>query len=170
MARVVFYGAISLDGYLADREDSIEWLTTNPGDNSIDYQKFYQSLDYTAMGRKTYQAAQKEMGSINFYPDTENFVFSHQKLALNEGFELVSGSVVELVKKLPADKSFWIVGGAGLIKELLEAELIEEWWIQIVPILLGGGTPLFLPQEQQQKFILVETKQFGQFAELHLKK
>lgn len=170
MARVVFYGAISLDGYLADQDHSLEWLTTNPGDNSDDYERFYQSLDYTMMGRKTYQGAQAEMGTVNFYPDTENFVFSHQPLDLIDGFELISGDPVRFVQNLPADKTIWVVGGAGLVKELLAAELIDEWWIQIVPILLGSGIPLFLTQERKQQFTLVETRQFGQFAELHLKK
>ncbi|MBX8938542.1 dihydrofolate reductase family protein [Enterococcus gilvus] len=170
MARAVFYGAISLDGYLADKEDRLEWLYHQEGGELVPYEKFYQTIDYTIMGRRTYEVGKRDAGSEVFYPEKKNYVFSHSAIEVDDNIQVVNEDPVEFIKKLPSDKTVWVVGGGALLKPVIEAGLIEEWWIQLVPILLGKGVPLFLPQTNQQKFQLLETEQFGQFAQLHLKK
>ena len=82
---------------------------------------------------------------------------------------MVNEDPITFIQNLPSEKTIWVVGGGALLQPVIEAGLIEEWWIQIVPILLGEGVPLFLPQINQQKLKLIETEQFGQFAQLHLK-
>lgn len=170
MARAVFYGAMSLDGYLADKADRLEWLYQQEGGELVPYEAFYQSFDYAMMGRKTYEVVQRDLGSEVLNPGKQNIVFSHSKLSVDEHTEVVTGDPVAFIQGLPADKTIWVVGGGVLLQPVIEAGLIEEWWIQIVPILLGEGVPLFLPQTNRQKFQLIETEQFGQFAQLHLKK
>ncbi|MGG5368706.1 dihydrofolate reductase family protein [Enterococcus sp. AZ196] len=170
MARAVFYGAISLDGYLADKEDRLEWLYRQEGGELVPYDEFYQMIDYTMMGRRTYEAVKRDAELEDIYPEKENYVFSRSGIEVDENLHVVAKDPVEFIKELPANKTVWVVGGGALLKPVIEAGLIEEWWIQIVPILLGEGVPLFLPQTNQQKLQLLETEQFGQFAQLHLKK
>ncbi|MGO3116095.1 dihydrofolate reductase family protein [Enterococcus pseudoavium] len=170
MARAVFYGAISLDGFLADKEDRLEWLYQQEGGELVPYEAFYQTIDYTMMGRRTYEIVKRDQELTVIYPEKENYVFSHSVLEVDSNLQVVNEDPVEFIKNLPADKTVWVVGGGALLQPVIEAGLIEEWWIQIVPLLLGEGIPLFLPQTNQQKFQLLETEQFGQFAQLHLKK
>ncbi|MDT2755230.1 dihydrofolate reductase family protein [Enterococcus pseudoavium] len=170
MARAVFYGAISLDGFLADKEDRLEWLYQQEGGELVPYEAFYQTIDYTMMGRRTYEVVKRDQELTVIYPEKENYVFSHSVLEVDSNLQVVNEDPVEFIKNLPADKTVWVVGGGALLQPVIEAGLIEEWWIQIVPLLLGEGIPLFLPQTNQQKFQLLETEQFGQFAQLHLKK
>ena len=170
MARAVFYGAISLDGYLADKEDRLEWLYGQEGGELVPYDAFYQTIDYTIMGRRTYEAIKRDAELEAIYPEKKNYLFTHSTIQVDDTMQLVNEDPVEFIKALPADKTVWIVGGGSLLKPVKEAGIIEEWWIQIVPILLGEGVPLFLPQSNQQKLQLLETEQFGQFAQLHLKK
>ncbi|MFC0277486.1 dihydrofolate reductase family protein [Enterococcus devriesei] len=170
MARAVFYGAISLDGYLADKQDRLDWLYNQPGGELVPYDQFYQGIDYTMMGRRTYDVVKRDAPKEVLYPEKENFVFSRSNLNLEDNLQLVDQDQVAFIQHLPEDKTIWVVGGGALLRPVIEAGLIEEWWIQVVPILLGEGVPLFLPQRNQQKFQLVETEQFGQFAQLHLKK
>lgn len=171
MARAVFYGAVSLDGYLADKDDRLEWLYQQEGGDEVPYEEFYQLIDYTMMGRKTYEVVKRDLGSAEVLnPGKQNFVFSHAKLKVDENMEIVAGDPVAFIQQLPADKTIWVVGGGALLQPVIEAELIDEWWIQLVPILLGEGVPLFLPQTNRQQLHLLEVEQFGQFAQLHLKK
>jgi len=170
MARAVFYGAISLDGYLADKEDRLEWLYNQEGGELVPYDTFYQSIDYTMMGRRTYEVVKRDAALDPIYPEKKNFLFNHSDSKVNDNIQVVHGDPVEFIRNLPADKTIWVVGGGALLQPVIEAGIIEEWWIQIVPVLLGEGVPLFLPQTNQQKLQLLETEQFGQFAQIHLKK
>lgn len=169
MARVVFYGAMSLDGYLADKKDGLDWLYHQEGGELVPYDVFYQAIDYTMMGRRTYEVVKRDAALETIYPEKENFVFSHTDLDVDDNLQVVNEDPITFIQNLPSEKTIWVVGGGALLQPVIEAGLIEEWWIQIVPILLGEGVPLFLPQINQQKLKLIETEQFGQFAQLHLK-
>ena len=169
MAHAVFYGAMSLDGYLADKEDGLNWLYHHEGGELVPYDVFYQAIDYTMMGRRTYEVVQRDAQLEILYPEKENFVFSHTDLDVDDNLQVVNEDPITFIQNLPSEKTIWVVGGGALLQPVIEAGLIEEWWIQIVPILLGEGVPLFLPQINQQKLKLIETEQFGQFAQLHLK-
>ncbi|WP_407857074.1 dihydrofolate reductase family protein [Enterococcus hailinensis] len=169
-ARVVFYGAISLDGYLADKTDHLEWLYHQPGGELVPYEEFYQAIDYTMMGRRTYDVVKRDAPEEKLYPEKENYVFSHSEILVDDNIQLVHKNPIEFINDLPDDKTVWVVGGGALLKPIIEAKLIDEWWIQIVPTLLGEGIPLFIPQQMPQTLQLIDTKQYGQFAQLHLKK
>ena len=169
-ARVVFYGAISLDGYLADKTDHLEWLYHQPGGELVPYEEFYQAIDYTMMGRRTYDVVKRDAPEEKLYPEKENYVFSHSEILVDDNIQLVHKSPIEFINDLPDDKTVWVVGGGALLKPIIEAKLIDEWWIQIVPTLLGEGIPLFIPQQMPQTLQLIDTKQYGQFTQLHLKK
>ena len=67
-------------------------------------------------------------------------------------------------------KDIWIVGGGGLFSELIEADLIDEYWIQIAPVLLGKGKRLFEEGNYRQRLKFVETTHMGELTELHFKR
>ncbi len=71
------------------------------------------------------------------------------------------------VSALKQEKNVWVVGGGSLLKPLLEADLIDEWFIQIAPVLLGDGKRLFEAGDYARRLTFVETKQMGELTELH---
>lgn len=75
MGKVIFYGAISLDGYLAGLKDQLDWLFQTDTGVATTYEAFFATIATTVMGRKTYQEAKKLMDEGPLYPETTNYVF-----------------------------------------------------------------------------------------------
>ncbi|CAM3095934.1 dihydrofolate reductase family protein [Leuconostoc rapi] len=172
MRKIVFYGAISLDGFLADEEDDLQWLLdTNLGGKST-YEAFEEQISTFVMGRKTFEIAQQLMGQQALYAGKEKVVFSRHNLIDQKDITYVSGDVVSIIKKYQQQSgdNIWIIGGGSILKPLLEANMIDEFWIQIVPILLGQGKRLFEPGNYRYRLQTVDTTQLGEMTEIHLKK
>ena len=163
---VFFYGCVTLDGYLADKNHNLDWLHQTGTVEETDYDSFYNSMDITIMGRRTFAEIEKIENAGSFYSTTTNYVFTHAKNLSVEGFIPVSGDVVNFVRQIEKDKNVWIVGGNTLLAPLLENDMVDCMIIQIAPVLLGAGIPLFTQKQALKRFYLKEVKKYGQFAEL----
>ena len=163
---VFFYGCITLDGYLADKNHGLDWLHQTGSAEDTGYDDFYQKMDITMMGRRTYDEIARLEDAANVYPTTENYVFTHAGSLPQKGFIPVSGDVAEFVAGLGSGKNIWVVGGNTILTPLLERDMVDHLIIQIAPVLLGEGVPLFTQKEGQMRFRLDEVKRYGQFAEL----
>jgi len=163
---VFFYGCISLDGYLADQNHGLDWLHQTGSADETDYEDFYRAMDITIMGKRTFEeiARLEDPGSI--YPTTENYVFTHTEHLPQGGFVPVHGGVVPFVEGLGSGKNIWIIGGNTVLAPLLDRDMVDHLIIQVAPVLLGEGIPLFTQKEALRRFRLEEVKRFGQFAEL----
>ncbi len=75
MRKIIFYGAVSLDGYLATKTDDLQWLFDTPTGEQTTYEAFYETIDTTIMGRKTYQEAKKYLETEAIYPEKKEFRF-----------------------------------------------------------------------------------------------
>ena len=162
---VYFYGCITLDGYLAAKDHSLDWLYQTGTAESSGYEDFYAQMDVTLMGRRTFREVERLGNPAEVYPTTENYVFTHRPLD-REGFTAVSGDPAEFVKSLSREKNVWIVGGNTILAPLLDLDLVDHMIIQTAPVLLGEGIPLFTQREALRRFHLEAVRQFGQFAEL----
>lgn len=162
---VFFYGCVTLDGYLAGRDHNLDWLYESGTVEETDYGSFYQQMDVTLMGRRTFQALAKAGDPAAAYPSTENYVFTHRPLS-QEGFTAVTGGVAEFTEALGRDRNVWVVGGNTLLAPLLDRDLVDHLIVQVAPVLLGGGVPLFTQAEGPRRFRLDEVRKYGQFAEL----
>ena len=149
--KIKLYIACSLDGFIAREDGSIDWLTQYEKDSEKNsetdygYSEFYASIGTVLMGRKTYEQV---LGFGNWpYSEKKTYVFTRQKepLHLEKNVEFVSGNIVEFIGQLKKNNSedIWLVGGSQLIKAFLEENLVQDMMIFIVPIILGGGIPLF---------------------------
>lgn len=163
---VFFYGCITLDGYLADKNHNLEWLYQSGSAEETEYEKFYKSMDITIMGKRTFNEIKGLENIESIYPTTENYVFTHDESIPVKGFMPVSCDIVDFVKQIEGDKNVWIVGGNTLLAPLLDQDMIDCMVIQIAPVLLGAGIPLFAQKEALKRFHLTEVKKYGQFAEL----
>ena len=159
MSRVTVYIAASVDGYIARKDGSVDWLPPVEEGEDYGYDEFYASVDTLVMGRRTYEQI------LTFgdwpYPGKPVFVLSRSRTGQAD-------SGVAFVDALPADMGHtWLVG-AQAIQAYAEAGRIDEWIISLVPVLLGRGIPLFLPTTAQTTLALQGCRAYpGGLATVH---
>ena len=163
---IFFYGCITMDGYLADKNHNMDWLYQAGTIEETDYESFYKSMDITIMGKRTFNEIENIENIYSFYPTTKNYVFTHAESLSVEGFIPVNCDIVEFVKQIEKDKNIWVIGGNTILAPLLDNDMVDNMIIQIAPVLLGKGIPLFSQKEALKRFSLKEVKKYGQFAEL----
>lgn len=163
---VFFYGCVTIDGYLADKNHNLDWLYQTGTVEETGYESFYKSMDITIMGKRTFNEIENIENIDSLYPTTENYVFTHaEKLSVRK-FIPVNCDIVEFVKQTDRNKNIWIVGGNTILAPLLDKDMVDNIILQIAPVLLGTGIPLFTQKEELKRFCLNEVNKYGQFAEL----
>ncbi|WP_411679442.1 dihydrofolate reductase family protein [Clostridium thailandense] len=163
---VFFYGCITMDGYLADKNHNLDWLYQTGTTEETDYESFYKSMDITIMGKRTFNEIENIENIGSLYSTTQNYVFTHAESLSVKEFIPINCDVVEFVKQIDKDKNIWIVGGNTILAPLLDNDMVDNMIIQIAPVLLGMGIPIFSQKEGLKRFYLKEVKKYGQFAEL----
>jgi len=172
MRKVQFYGAMSIDGYLATKDNRLDWLFQTGGADQAPTADFMQAIDTAIMGRHTYEYTMEQTTDqlINPYnPQTQSIVMTSQPTENTEHATFTNADVTTLVSQLKEKpgENIWIVGGSGVLMPLLTADLIDDLYIQIAPVLLGNGIPLFTAVDYSRRFELVATNHYGQLAEVH---
>ncbi len=163
---VYFYGCITMDGYLADSQHRIDWLHQLGSVEDTGYDDFYRQMDITIMGKRTFEEIQDLQDVESFYQATENYVFTHDRHLPVSNYQPVAGDVVDFVQQIDKGKNVFVIGGNSLVGPLLDADLFDHLIIQIAPLILGKGVPLFTQEEGQRFYQLDSLRQFGPFAEL----
>ena len=171
MGRTVYYCAQSLDGYIARADDSIDWLTGFEGEfTGADelplgetYERFMAGIGALVMGSATYEfcAALPEWP----YPDHPTWVLSSRDRRVPAGADvrLVNGPVGALHTDIVAStghRDVWVVGGGNVASQYADAGLLDRVEITVVPVVLGGGKPLF-DRALAARLQLVSTKPFA---------
>jgi dihydrofolate reductase len=161
MRRVRYSVAASLDGFIAGPDGEYDWI---PMDPTIDFAAFYSTIDTVLMGRGTYEIVQmqKEHGKGQEV-GPRSYVFSRTlKQEDHPDVTIVADDAAGTVARLRAEegKDIWLMGGGVLFRSLVDANVVDTVEIGIVPILLGGGIPLFPPGETQAKLAYVKSETF----------
>ncbi|MDE5420497.1 dihydrofolate reductase family protein [Labilibaculum sp. DW002] len=147
MRKVKLYIAMSLNGKIARKGGEVDWLEAipNPAQTDYGYEAFYNSIDTTIMGKKTYD--QIMSWGIDFpYAGKKNFVFTSQTDEKNtEHVRFLTENQVETIKTLKNQegKDIWLIGGGKINSLLIEENLIDEIIIFVMPIILPNGIALF---------------------------
>jgi len=161
MRKIVLGLGISLDGYIARPNGAVDFLFM-PKDYSM--APFFATVDTAIMGRKTLDVGLKMGGGSLPASSMAYYVFSHSKPpGKGDGWTFVNESPAAFVRKLRkrAGKDIWLMGGGELARDFLKADLVDELYIGVVPVLLGEGIPLFPSGFPQRNFSLVENKTFS---------
>ena len=139
MKKLVAGFACSVDGYLEGLHGEHDWIKVDKEMNFAEQAKRY---DTYLFGRRSYQAL-KAMGYPP-PPGVRNYVFSTTLAAVDEAYTLVGGNAKETVQRLKEEggKDIALYGGAGLLGSLLEDELVDEFNVVFIPVLLGSGKPM----------------------------
>ncbi len=160
MRKVTFGGANSLDNYIARKDDAVDWLLWGEEVNSI-ITEFWKTIDTVVIGRRTYEVALRS--GTTSYPGAKNYVFSRtMKESPDQKVEIISKDATEFVRTLKNQegKGICVMGGGLLAKSLFEANLIDEIGLNIHPVLLGSGIPLFHEMNHQIDLELLDCKTF----------
>ena len=160
--RIVTYGAAcSLDGYIASPDGSMDWLHF-----SKDVQDFtaayWATIDTMLMGRKTWEVATRMGGGGGDAGSggITTYVFSRTLTTVGQGAHLVRDDAGEFVRKLKEQpgRGICVMGGGELAQSLLAAGVIDEVGMNMHPILLGSGVPLFRDPGRRISLDLIESR------------
>jgi dihydrofolate reductase len=163
---IYFYGCITIDGYLADKNHDIQWLNDSGAMESGRYEDFYSKIDITIMGKNTFNEINKFDDPGKFYPTSKNYVFTHSKNLSVRGFEFISEDIISFIHGMDSNLNIWIIGGNTILSPLLDNNLVDVCILQVAPVLLGKGISLFTQKENTKRFHLLDVKKYNQFAEL----
>lgn len=140
--QISIYIAASIDGYIARKDNSLDWLDRVGGfDEDYGFKKLLDSIDTLIIGRKTYEIA---ITVPDPYPGKRVVVLSNILHSVREGMELYRGDLTELVSKLHREgvNHIWVDGGVT-ISQFLASHMVDTMTLGIIPIILGEGLPLF---------------------------
>jgi dihydrofolate reductase len=162
MRRVVLGLGISLDGYIARPDGSLDFLFM-PKDYSMG--PFFKTVDTAFMGRKTYEVGLRISGGKLPNYGMAVYVFSGSlPPGERNGVTFVNHSPKSFIASLRKHKgkNIWHMGGGELTRAFLQDDLIDELYLGVVPVLIGEGLPLFPSHFPQRKFRLLENKTYSQ--------
>ena len=167
--KTVVFIASSLDGYIATKEETLEWLFKVEGEGDNGFSAFYETVDTVVMGKRTYDWIIKPEFEEFPYTNKECYVFSRSTYEENENVKFISGDITNFVNNLKNQdgNNIWIVGGGELLHSLIQENVVDEFIITIAPTIIGSGIPLFKEGNHQLELSLKGTKTFNQFVELH---
>ena len=140
MRRVLYGGAMSLDGFIAGPHGEYDWIVMDP---EIDFAAMMRQFDTFLIGRKTFEAMRRMGDAAPPSPGIQHFVFSRTLRAEECPYPLSDDAerVVADLRQQPG-KDIALFGGGELFRSLLAAGLVDEIAMAVIPVLLGGGIPL----------------------------
>ena len=170
-SRVTIHMAASLDGFIARKDGSVDWMETSDkfegGDTMTPefVAEFLKTIDCYVMGSRTYETAlQFEAKGLGWaYGDKPTFVLtSRERRKTRDTVEFYSGGLVPLVndRLKPNFRSIWFVGGGAVSGECLRLGLADEVRYSIMPILIGDGISFFDALDKDVALHLVEAKAY----------
>lgn len=144
MKKVILYIATSLDGYIADKQGDVNWIK---GENDATemqdtFSPFFEGIGTVIMGRRTYQQIVTELSPDRWpYPEVTTYVFSHKSEVDKENIKFTAEDPCAVINKLKRTngKDIWICGGAEIIHQLMQEDLIDIFHITTIPVILGSG-------------------------------
>jgi dihydrofolate reductase len=181
MGTTQYYTATSIDGFIADEHNSLDWLFQVPaGDDDEGHEdrfaRFLSDVGAIAMGSTTYEWILEHDELLEhpekwrgYYGDTPCWVFSHRELPAIDGADLrfVQGEVGSVHRDMAdaADgKNIWLVGGGELVGQFVDQGLLDEIQLSIAPVALGSGAPLLPRRLLASDVELVNLERHGQFV------
>ena len=161
MSRVQYYCAATLDGYIAEADDGLDWLmgyqgsyggeatAPNPMGEGGSYGPFYDGVGAMVSGSATYEFVLDHLGDDGTWPYAGKpwWVLSSRDLPVPAtDVRIASGEVADLYDEIASsagEQNLWVVGGGNVASQFAAAGLLDEVLVTVVPVVLGAGKPLF---------------------------
>ena len=158
MRKVIYSAAASLDGYIAGPGEAVDWI--KPSDDSAEILKrLWQGVDTILMGRRTWDFARRRGGGPKS-ASLRTYVFSRAMTEPPDGAELVREDAVAFVRALKQEEGggIFLMGGGALASALIDGGVVDEIGVNLYPLLLGGGAPLFGPMQPRVALAPIEQR------------
>ncbi len=167
--QIIVHIATSVDGYIARPDGDVAWLDRPRPKGNYGMGEFFKSIDTILWGRKTYSKGletglESGMKASGFGAGTQSYVFSRQAQESKvPGFQFVSGPIKAFAQGLrkKQGKNIWMMGGGEIVSSFLDEEEIDEFHINVVPVLIGEGIPLIQPRHRLIRLKLLSSKGFS---------
>lgn len=178
MSQIIFDAAVSLNGFLADEQRSLQWLFDVPGALEPDASLLPKDVAVHVEGASTYlwmleheQLLEHPEKWQEFYPGIITYVFTTRDLPIPAGAEvrLVSGPVAGVLPELreaAGQKHIWVLGGGELLGQFFDVDAIDTLALTIAPAALASGAPVLPRTISSERLQLIEARQAGPFARL----
>jgi len=174
MKEVILYISASLDGYIADSCGRLDFLPEIPETGyDYGYKKMYESIDVIIMGRTTYDYISAYSQHTGWpYVDKKCYIYTHHTMPVANGIECTDTPPKDLLEHIwnSGAKRVWLMGGGEIIRLFMQHSLIDVFDIFYVPVLLGGGMPLFPQGFPQTELQLEKTDSRGELLEVIYRK
>lgn len=166
MTRVRFYGALSLDGFLAGPDDNIDWLEALGMPEINTYDDFIADVGAICMGSATYDWVMQQVGPDGWPYSQPAFVFSSRERVAPDGLDIrfVSGDVAAVHAQMvqaAAGKDLWVVGGGALVAQFHTAGLLDELIVQTAAVAIGNGKPFWVDALQGAALAVTSVQQLA---------
>jgi dihydrofolate reductase len=157
MSLVRYYAAQTLDGYIAEADDTLDWLLNYEGhfegadsdEKMAGYDAFYEGIGALVSGSTTYEFVLEQGGDWP-YAGKPCWVLSSRELPTPEGdgvdVRIVTGEIPDLIDGMlesAGEQDLWIVGGGNVASQFADHGLLDRVEVTVVPVVLGEGKPLF---------------------------
>jgi len=164
MRKIILGVAVSLDGFIEDQNGKFDWC---PPPAPKEMNLFLEGIDLIFVGRKSYEM----MGSQGF-PGKKLCVFSNTLKTKEKNVQIIGGNILDQIQQFKnhSGKDIWLFGGANLTTKFINEGLVDEMWLGLVPIILGGGKPLFQNISQRNSFTITGSIVSNGYLSLNLKK
>jgi dihydrofolate reductase len=168
--KLVLYIAMSLDGYIAKTDGSIDFLSAvEQKGEDYGYEEFLKTTDTIIIGRKSFDKV-ISMGYEYPHKDKDVYIISRSPRTGIGSFKYYSDNLKDLIVRLKSSKGkdIYCDGGAEIVNELLRENLIDEFIISVIPVILGSGIPLFKKDGPELKLRLINSIHFDKgLVQLH---
>ena len=170
MRNVILSAAISFDGFIEGPNGEIDWIIFGDNEGPSDLMQLVEEIDTVLYGRVSYEmwgnpeiteeSSEFEKSFNGAISKMDRYVFSRTKTEFEGNAQVVSDNIAELVTDLKSrpGKNIWLYGGASLVTTFVNLDLVDEFWLGVMPVVLGKGKPLFTDVEQRHRLRLKESK------------
>lgn len=178
MGQIIFDAAVTINGYLADVNHSLQWLFDVPGAGEPDPTLLPEDVSLHVEGANTYLWILEHEKLLDqpakwqkLYGQIPTYVFTNRQLPIPAGADVrfVKGEVAELLPELreaAAEGNIWVLGGGELLGQFLDINALDRFALTIAPAALSGGAPLLPRTIGSDRLELSEARQVGPFARL----
>lgn len=162
--KLILYISMSLDGFLATKDDNLSWLSVVEKEGEdYGYVEFNETVDTYIVGRITYDTVIKITGG--YFPVAKQhkcYIITKKERASENGVTFYNGDIEKLIIELKNEdgKNIYCDGGSQIVKLLMNKNLIDEYIISIIPILLGDGKRLFIGETPLINLKCLSSKQY----------
>jgi len=163
MSYVILQLAVSLDGYIARKDGSVDFLDQMESAFTNEFDKFVNDVEIIVMGSTTYEVMQK-LGGIPF-KEKKVYVLTSKEVTSTDKNVIFSNENIESILRKESG-IIWLFRGSKVIQSFMNKDLIDEFQIHIVPNIIGEGIPLFLESKELNNLTLHSSKQYGNSVHL----